>query len=100
MGVHTRLTDEVEEWKIKRTLEMVREWARRGSSSISPGPMSRNSRAATTGTHSDLVIDHANRQGLQVIARLGYVPQWARPPDTSPLYLDEDRFADFGRLRL
>ena len=25
MGVHTRLTDEVEEWKIKRTLEMVRE---------------------------------------------------------------------------
>ena len=25
MGVHTRLTDEVEEWKIKRSLEMVRE---------------------------------------------------------------------------
>ena len=25
MGVHTRLTDEVEAWKIKRTLEMVRE---------------------------------------------------------------------------
>ncbi|MCB0235042.1 MAG: hypothetical protein KDG58_12665, partial [Anaerolineae bacterium] len=25
MGVHTRLTDEVEEWKVKRTLEMVRE---------------------------------------------------------------------------
>ena len=25
MGVHTRLTDEVEEWKIKHTLEMVRE---------------------------------------------------------------------------
>ena len=25
MGVHTRLTDEVEPWKIQRTLEMVRE---------------------------------------------------------------------------
>ena len=25
MGVHTRLTDEVEEWKIQRTLQMVRE---------------------------------------------------------------------------
>ena len=25
MGIHTRLTDEVEPWKIKRTLEMVRE---------------------------------------------------------------------------
>jgi tetratricopeptide (TPR) repeat protein len=47
-------------------------------------------------THNDLVIDHANRQGLQVIARLGYVPQWARPAETSPLYLDEERFADFA----
>mgnify|MGYP007118539961 CR=1 FL=1 len=25
LGIHTRLTDEVEEWKIKQTLEMVRE---------------------------------------------------------------------------
>src|SRR5262249_53127084 len=25
MGIHTRLTDEVEPWKIKKTLEMVRE---------------------------------------------------------------------------
>ena len=25
VGVHTRLTDEVEEWKIQRTLQMVRE---------------------------------------------------------------------------
>ena len=25
MGMHTRLTDEVEEWKIARTLQMVRE---------------------------------------------------------------------------
>ena len=25
LGIHTRLTDEVEPWKIKRTLEMVRE---------------------------------------------------------------------------
>jgi hypothetical protein len=35
---------------------------------------------------------------LTVIARLGFVPQWARPPDTSPLYLDEERFADFARF--
>ncbi len=25
LGIHTRLTDEVEPWKIKRSLEMVRE---------------------------------------------------------------------------
>ncbi|MBK8049472.1 MAG: hypothetical protein IPK16_21560 [Anaerolineales bacterium] len=39
----------------------------------------------------------AQRQGLSVVARLGFVPEWARPKDTSPLYLDEERFADFGR---
>ncbi len=48
--------------------------------------------------HADQVIQHANRQGLTTIARLGYVPQWARPQDSSPLYLDEENFEDFGRF--
>jgi hypothetical protein len=35
---------------------------------------------------------------LKVIGRLGYVPDWARPPDTSHLYLDQKgygAYADF-----
>ena len=97
VGIHTRLTDEVEPWKIKRTLEMAREmgapwiveyfpWAY-----IEPKPMQWD------WTHSDLVVEHARRQGITVIARLGFVPEWARPPDTTPLYLTEPYFADFGR---
>ena len=46
--------------------------------------------------HMDQVIEHANRQGLKVIARLGFVPEWARPKDSTPLYLDEAHFADFA----
>jgi hypothetical protein len=50
--------------------------------------------------HADLVIDHARAQGLTVIARLGLVPGWARPPDaiqhTSFNYIDESGYDDLG----
>ena len=48
--------------------------------------------------HADQVVNHASRQGLTIVARLGFVPHWARPQDTSPLQLDEVHFADFGRF--
>jgi GH35 family endo-1,4-beta-xylanase len=51
-------------------------------------------------THADLVVDHARRQGLTVIARLGFVPEWARPdPEeqvTTFTYLDRDHYPDFA----
>jgi hypothetical protein len=97
IGVHTRLTDEVEPWKIKRSLEMVREMGAPWIVEYFPWAYVEGQPGRFDWTHSDLVIDHAERQGLTVVARLGFVPDWARPPDTSPLYLDEDRFADFGR---
>jgi len=50
--------------------------------------------------HADQVIDHARAQGLTVIARLGLVPDWARPDpnerETTFNYLDADHYADFG----
>jgi len=50
--------------------------------------------------HADQVIDHADNQGLTVIARLGLVPAWARPDprerETTFNYLDADHYADFG----
>jgi hypothetical protein len=97
IGVHTRLTDEVEPWKIKRSLEMVREMGAPWIVEYFPWAYVEGQPGRFDWAHSDLVIDHATRQGLTVVARLGFVPEWARPPDTSPLYLDEDRFADFGR---
>ncbi len=97
MGLHTRLTDEVEPWKIKRSFEMVREMGSPWIVEYFPWAYVEQQPGRFDWTHNDLVIDHATRQGLTVIARLGFVPEWARPPDTSPLYLDEDRFEDFGR---
>jgi len=97
LGIHTRLTDEVEPWKIKRSLEMVREMGAPWIVEYFPWAYVEAKPGRFDWTHSDLVIDHANRQGLTVIARLGFVPEWARPKETSPLYLDEAHFEDFGQ---
>ena len=97
IGMHTRVTDEVEPWKIQRTFEMVREmgapwdveyflWA-----ATEPQP------GVYDWSHADLVVDHAVNQGLTVIARLGYVPEWARPKDATHLYLDEKGYDAFAR---
>lgn len=98
MGMHTRLTDEVEPWKIKRTLEMVRELGAPWVVEYFPWAYIEEQPGRYNWVHADQVVEHAARQGLTLIARLGYVPQWARPKDTSPLYLDQDRFPDFARF--
>jgi hypothetical protein len=100
MGVHTRLTDEVEPWKIKRTLEMVREMGATWIVEYFPWAYYEPSPGHFDWSHADLVVDHARRQGLTVIARLGFVPEWARPdPEDQPTtftYLDEDHYAAFA----
>ncbi len=96
MGVHTRLTDEVEPWKIKRTLEMVREMGAPWIVEYFPWAYRQPSPAFFDWGHSDLVIDHAQRQGLTVIARLGFVPDWARPYDSASSFLPREHYFDFG----
>jgi hypothetical protein len=97
LGVHTRLTDEVEPWKIKHSLEMVREMGAPWIVEYFPWAYVELQPGRFVWNHTDLVIDHAQRQGLKVIARLGYVPEWARPKETTPLYLDRDHYAAFAR---
>jgi len=96
MGVHTRLTDEVEEWKIKRTLEMVREMGAPWIVEYFPWAYYEPAKGRFVWNHADMVVDHARAQGLTVIARLGFVPEWARPKDTTALYLDEEGYDDFA----
>lgn len=98
MGVHTRLTDEVEPAKIKRTLEMVREMGTPWIVEYFPWAYIEPLPGIYDWQHADLVVDHANRQGLTVIARLGMVPQWARPKDSATSFLDEARYPDFARF--
>lgn len=96
IGIHTRLTDEVEEWKIKRTLEMVREMGASWIVEYFPWAYYEPRPRAYDWRHADLVVKHAQSQGLTVVARLGLVPKWARPKDTSDLYLDEPNYDDFA----
>jgi beta-galactosidase GanA len=47
-------------------------------------------------THADLVVNHARAQGLEVIARIDFVPEWARPKETTYRYLDRDHYVNYA----
>lgn len=80
--VHTRLTDEVEEWKVQRTLQMVREMGATTIVEFFPWPYIETSPGQYDWARFDRIVAHARTQGLTVIARLGMVPAWAQPdPD-------------------
>jgi hypothetical protein len=96
MGVHTRLTDEVEEWKIQRTLEMVREMGAPWIVEYFPWAYCEPAKGDYKWSHADLVVDHAVAQGLTVIGRIDFVPAWARPEETTQRYLGEDRFVELA----
>ncbi len=98
IGIHTRLTDEVEEWKIKKTLEMVREMGAPWIVDYFPWGYIENSEGDYDWAHADLVVDHARQQGLTVIARLGFVPEWARPKDSVTSYLDQEHYPQFAHF--
>ncbi len=98
LGIHTRLTDEVEEWKIKKTLEMVRAMGSPWIVEYFPWGYIEATEGQYDWTHADAVVDHARQQGLTVIARLGFVPAWARPKDSVTSYLDEARYDYFANF--
>ena len=77
-GVHTRFSDEVEEWKIQRGLAMVREMGAAWVVEFFPWAYAEPAPGHYDWAAFDRIINHANRQGLTVIARLGFVPLWAR----------------------
>jgi hypothetical protein len=96
VGVHTRLTDEVEEWKIQRSLQLVREMGAPWIVEFFPWAYYQAADGDIAWQHPDQVVSHAHAQGLNIIARLGLTPDWARPPDTPLTYLDEEAYDDFA----
>jgi hypothetical protein len=96
VGVHTRVTDEVEEWKIQKTFEMVREMGAPWIVEYFPWGYIENQKGEFDWTHADTVVAQARAQGLNVIARLGFVPPWARPQGSVTSLLDEAHYGDFG----
>lgn len=98
VGVHTRLTDEVEEWKIVRTMQMAHEMGASWAVELFPWAYVEPTRGAFDWSHSDLVVRAANEHGITLIARLDFVPAWARPKDSTPRYLDSEHYADYANF--
>jgi hypothetical protein len=96
VAVHTRLTDEVEPWKIQRSLQMVREMGASSIVEFFPWAYYHGQDGGIAWEHPDLVIEHASAQGLKVVARLGLTPAWARPTGTPLTHLDEGAYDDFA----
>jgi hypothetical protein len=97
IGVHTRLTGVGDETYVRRSLEQVRELGSPWIVELFPWAyVQPRSRYGFDWAGADLVIAHARRQGLTVVARLDLVPAWARPPGTTDRYLDPDHYADYA----
>ena len=98
VGVHTRLTDEVEEVKLRRTMQMVGEMGAGWAVEFFPWAYIEPTKGSYDWRHADLVVSAANAAGITLIARLDFVPAWARPKDSTPRYLAEEQFADYARF--
>jgi hypothetical protein len=97
VGVHTRLTGVGDEVYIERTLRQVREMGASWIVDLFPWAyVQPRSRYGYDWSGADMVIEHAARQGLTVVARIDIVPEWARPPDTSDRYLDREHYQDYA----
>ena len=96
LAVHTRLTDEVEAWKIQRSLQMVRQMGASAIVEFFPWAYYQAQDGSIAWEHPDLVVEHAHAQGQQIVARIGLTPDWARPPDTPLTYLDAGAYGYFA----
>lgn len=97
--VHTRLIDEVYEWKIQRSLQMVREMGASTIVEFFPWAYAEPTQGQYDWASFDRIVRHARNQGLHIIARMGLVPAWARPESdtvrTTLNYLPEESFDEF-----
>lgn len=103
MCVHTRLIDEVWEWKIQRSLQLVREMGADTIVEFFPWAYIEGTQDHYDWEPADRIIDHAQNQGLTVMARMGLVPLWARQPETDAPqttlnYLPDEAYDDFAEF--
>jgi polysaccharide biosynthesis protein PslG len=101
MCVHTRLIDEVYEWKIQRSLQMVRAMGASSIVEFFPWAYAEPVLGRYSWDSFDRIVRHAENQGLHIIARMGLVPDWARPSvsGTSTLNtLPDESYDDFARF--
>lgn len=100
--VHTHFTNEVEEWKIQRSMQLIREMGAATIVEFFLWAYIESTEDHYDWASVDRVVRHAQNQGIRIIARLGIVPAWARETDddqpTRLNYLPEESFADFAEF--
>jgi hypothetical protein len=100
--VHTRLIDEVHEWVIQRSLQLVREMGADTIVEFFPWAYAENVEDRYDWVSFDRIVRHAHNQGLRIIARMGLVPAWARPDideqHTTLNFLPEESYDDFAEF--
>ena len=95
--LHTLLENEVEEKKILRSLELTRELGAATIVQFFPWAYAETRPGQYSWSKFDRIVQHADRQGLDVIARLGLVPDWLNDDATKTLnYLPETAFSQFA----
>lgn len=90
--MHTRLIEEVDEWKIQRTLIMVRELGAGTIVEFFPWAYIEGSPDQYDWSAADRIVKHARNQGVHIIARMGLVPGWARHAPDEPINEDTTTF--------
>ncbi|MDO8671418.1 MAG: hypothetical protein Q7O66_08310 [Dehalococcoidia bacterium] len=96
VGVHTRLTEEVEGRKIDRALAMASDMGAAWVVEYFPWAYIETDKDRYDWTHADLVVNSAYRQGLNLVARIDYVPAWDRPKDSTSRYVDRQVIKDYS----
>jgi hypothetical protein len=100
--LHTRLTDEVYEWKIQHSLELIRQMGAPHIVEFFPWAYYEPAPDRYDWSRPDLIMRHIRNQGLKVYARMGFVPTWARPDPsqqaTSFNSLPPDSYDDFAEF--
>lgn len=98
--VHTRLIDEVFEWKIQRSLQLTREMGADTIVEFFPWAYAEPQQGQYSWASFDRIVRHARSQGLHIIARMGLVPSWARDTvnegSTTLNYLPDESFDEFA----
>jgi polysaccharide biosynthesis protein PslG len=98
LGVHGRLTDEVEQWKIEQSTDMMAQMGASWLVEYFPWAYIEPARGRFDWAHSDMVVRAAESRGFKLIARLDMVPDWARPADSTSRYLDREHYSDYARF--
>ncbi|WP_026370358.1 cellulase family glycosylhydrolase [Kallotenue papyrolyticum] len=98
IGVHLRLSGTEDEALLQRELSQVREMGAAWVVDLFPWAyVQPRGRRSFDWRGADLLVAHARRQGLQIIARLDIVPAWARPRRSTDRFLDPPHYDDFAR---